>query len=747
MRSALFTVLVATALVATAAPSRAQESPTAVTMTPDGLHLLVNKQLADERWSISMNLASDHITVVDVAGEVFGSADETDASFVHCSVRPDSTGSLDVPSSIFRLTCKGSGGCAGRALDCARGSWQRITDDVSIPASFFLPPDGIDGDAAGTAGLRRTPSVGLVGRASALLRGAFGALLVPPAAVAQTTLASVTLSPNLLSHLVVRDFSGQRWSIAFHMVRDDSYAGGFKPSTVTGNVFGRTANPAFVYCIPRSGTAVSLEDPALQLQFVCLGTGACTGNARACAVDDWDPISDALPIAADFFLPDGGRGTPPTSDAALMVLGGAASVPALVSKQFQGGGAATCSEGESCIVDRIGLCENVRGRQTEVDGECRCYVADPSPYCVRTGTEKENGKPVARIPAACGDECSFDVGIPAEDGDTRGLLWKAHGVSLPLFADSPTCFCHANPPSRFRAVETCGGAGGGGCASDRCCVDDPRDGCDPLSGDAGCSGICIAASADAGASGCGGATLAAQFCGDGEVTGSEVCDPQSDPPATCASLGMGGGTLDCSTCVPSGCDGGGVAPTITSIDEVPDQIDAYGRQPVRGRFADADGDVTAAVLVHAEDDAFRIKYDLRPLGRPSGVFEVAVGCNGRTGDDATIDFDIFLRDDAGHESVRSMAVAATCVAPPVCGDGVKQTGEDCDPASTAAADACATGQACVNDCSCQPVASCRGRCCPEIEGFCGHSDLACRCDEGCRDRGDCCADAKAECGL
>lgn len=763
MRRALAYLFFCAALLAPLAASHAQQSPTAVTLTPDRRHLLVNKQLGPERWSISMNLGDGGV-VVDVAGEVFDAADAADASFVHCAVRPDSTGSLDDPSSLFRLTCRGTGGCSSTALACARGSWQSIARDVEVPASFFLPPSGLGGDGAsalaalpdgtqphGTSA--RVSSTHVASEPPARPRVAFdplgvltrlvsGALhgLAPTAARAQTTLASATLSPNLLSHLVVRDFSGQRWSIAFHMVRDDSRAGGFKPSTVTGNVFGRTQNPAFVYCVPRSGTAVSLEDPALEMQFLCFGTSACTRTALECA-DAWTSISNDLTVAAGFFLPAEGRGTPGTSEASLMVLGGVDGVPALVSEQFQGSGSATCTEGEACIVDRIGLCENVRGRKTSVDGTCRCFVAPVSPYCVRTGTEqRDDGTPAARIPAACGEACTYEVGVPREDQNPQGLVRDASGVSLPLFADSPTCFCHANPPGRFRAVETCGGVEGDGCSDGRCCVDDPRDGCDPLAGDAGCSGICIAAASDGG---CGVATLADQFCGDGVVSGSEVCDPQASPAPTCTSLGFSGGTLDCSTCVPRGCTGDDVAPSITSLDELPDEIDAYGRHPVRGRYFDPDGDLVQALLVNGDRT---IAYDVAGAGRRNGVFEVAVGCNGRTDEDATIDFELSLRDAAGNES-EPVSIEASCIAPPVCGDGVEQEDEECDLASPEAADACGEDEVCANDCTCQAATSCRGRCCPTLDGFCGHDELACRCDPGCRDRGDCCSDAKAECGL
>ena len=713
-------------------PVAARAQDAAATMTPDRVHLLVNKPLGSERWSISMNLSSaDPAKIVSVTGNVFR-VDDDAVSFVHCTPRPDSTGTLADTSSTFRLTCRGSSGCDGAAVACARSDWATISRDIAIPATFFLPPDGL-GTGTQTAGAAPARAVA---RDSARAAASFATTTE----VQVTDLAAVTLTPDLLNHLVVRDRSGRRWSIAFNVVRDDTRAGGFKATSVLGNTFAQTAPAAFVYCVPRSGSPVTLEDPAAELHFVCFGGDGCATTAQECA-SGWEEITDDIAIPASFFLPAGGRGTPPSSDDALVALGSTVGVPSIASEQYRGSGSASCEEGAACIVDRIGACENVRGRLTKVDGTCRCYVAPASPYCVRTGSES-----AARIPAACGDACSFDVGLPAEDG--VGILRKARGTSLPIEADSPNCFCHANPPGRLRAVEVCGGAENRACSGDRCCVDDPRDGCDPLGGDSGCSGVCIAPTASTadGAPRCGARTLAGQFCGDGQVEGSELCDPATSPAPTCVSLGFSEGTLDCSRCVPVGCSGGDAAPAITSLTALPSTIDAYVRHPVRGTFADADGDVTSAIL---SSDSAEITYDVDGAGRRTGTFEVIVGCNGLTGDAGKIDFALDLTDEAGNETDQSSAVTAQCVAPPLCGDGVTAEGEECDPGADGATDTCGDGKVCGNDCTCGDAASCAGRCCPELDGFCGHAELACRCDVHCRDsdRNDCCADAKAACGL
>jgi hypothetical protein len=739
MRSVAMSLVLATVIFGSGPAARAQDA--AVTMTPDRVHLLVNEQLGDERWSISMNLSSaDPSKVVSVTGNVYR-ADGDKVSFVHCAVRPDSTGTLSDPSSTFRFTCRGANDCDHNALVCARIGWQRISTDVQIPASFFLPPGGL-GTAADT-----TASSTVGARVARLLDGVWRRLrtslpaLSPRDAVAQTSeLAGATLTPDLLNHLVVRDRSGQRWSIAFNVVRDDTRAGGFKATSVTGNIIASDGAVSFVYCVPRSGSPVTLEDPSVEMHFVCLGAAGCDTTAEECA-GEWTTITDDAPITASFFLPEKGRGTPQSSEARMVLLGSTRDVPAVASEEYKGSGSGSCDEGSACIVDRIGSCEDVRGRLTEVDGECRCYVAPMSPYCLRTGTES-----TARIPAACGESCEFQVGVPEEGA---GILRTARGVSLPFEADSPNCYCFANPPDRLRAVEVCGGVDDEPCADEgRCCVDDPRDGCDPLAGDAGCSGICIAPSESTAADAphCAKQTLADQFCGDGKVQGSEVCDPAVSPAQSCTSLGFSGGTLDCSGCVPVGCTGNDEPPVITSLEALSATIDAYSRHPVRGTFSDSDGDVTAAVITNGSKET---TYDLAVAGRRSGTFEVFVACNGLTGDAGQIDFTLDLVDADENQTEEPKSISSQCTAPPLCGDGVKEGQEQCDPGSDDPADACTDGQVCRNDCTCGDPSSCADRCCPELDGFCGHEELACRCDAHCRDadRNDCCADAKAECGL
>ncbi|MBM4247660.1 MAG: hypothetical protein FJ148_28385, partial [Deltaproteobacteria bacterium] len=146
----ILVVLFAFAAVVIGAGATARAQDAAVTMTPDRLHLLVNKRLGSERWSIAVNLSpADPTKIVSVTGNVFRD-DDDDVSFLHCAERPGATGSLADPSSTLRFTCRGTNGCDGTALACARADWSVLARDIATPAAFFLPEGGLDarGEAA-----------------------------------------------------------------------------------------------------------------------------------------------------------------------------------------------------------------------------------------------------------------------------------------------------------------------------------------------------------------------------------------------------------------------------------------------------------------------------------------------------------------------------------------------------------------------------------------------------------------------
>jgi hypothetical protein len=140
-------------------------APRGATESYDRLSFLVSKDIGDERWSISLNLAPMSTQgggvqneIVSVTGNVFRS-DGSPPAFVFCSVKPDSQGTLSDPSSIFRLACVGTDACQTTASDCAANQWRPLAD-VEIAASFFLPPEGLP------AAPQSSPDIVIIGNTS-----------------------------------------------------------------------------------------------------------------------------------------------------------------------------------------------------------------------------------------------------------------------------------------------------------------------------------------------------------------------------------------------------------------------------------------------------------------------------------------------------------------------------------------------------------------------------------------------------
>jgi len=141
-------------------------APRGATLTYDGFNYLVNKDLAGERWSISLNLVPVQnpdgtfgTETKSVTGNVF-KLDGSEPSFIYCVPRPDSTGTLEDLSSTLRFSCRGTSACDGTATGCADGSWQTLSDDVALPASFLLPPGGLP------ATPQSDPEIVVIGRTS-----------------------------------------------------------------------------------------------------------------------------------------------------------------------------------------------------------------------------------------------------------------------------------------------------------------------------------------------------------------------------------------------------------------------------------------------------------------------------------------------------------------------------------------------------------------------------------------------------
>jgi hypothetical protein len=151
------------------APARAIAQGSAArgaTLTIDSLSYLVTKDVGSERWSISYTL-EPFVTeqggvdsrFLSLTGNVYQS-DGAPPSFVFCTQRTDSTGSLSDPTSTLRFSCQGTDACPTTATSCAASSWRPISDDVALSASLFLPPLGLP------AAPQSDPEIVIIGRTS-----------------------------------------------------------------------------------------------------------------------------------------------------------------------------------------------------------------------------------------------------------------------------------------------------------------------------------------------------------------------------------------------------------------------------------------------------------------------------------------------------------------------------------------------------------------------------------------------------
>jgi hypothetical protein len=747
-RTRLSSATLLAALLSLAATARAQSG---ATLTPNERNFMVNKDIQSQRWTINLNLSSsDPGSITNVTGNIFR-ADGGAPSFVLCQVRPDSTGSLNDPASTFRFSCQGTDACETTATQCARDEWRPISDDIQIPSSFFLPPGGLgatasaaapaarDGEAVASVGRRLREVVASAWSTLRVWLAGGSRLATPQSAHAQAAGRGATLSLDRLNFLVNKDVGAERWSISLNYVPQTSEQGGIVPvlESVTGNVYQPDGSPpSFIYCTPRPDSTGSLELPGSEFRFSCQGTSACGSTARECARTQWSTISDDIRLPASFFLPPGGLPASVQSDPEIIVIGRTSDPPSIVSGQFTtaegtsaAGPAGGCVDGATCFVTELGSCEDVRGRLIQVEGlGCGCFVENVPAGCIGCG-DGSSGQ--------CGGECDFPVGSAT-----------ARGTCLPFSLESSDCACYAIGSGSTQAVQGCGGPQGAGCAGDRCCADDPRDGCNPLGGNAGCFGICVSAGGcNPEVERCGICLAGEQFCGDGDRAGSEECDGSDLGGASCSSLGFSGsGNLRCtSSCGfdTSGCSAGGNnPPRIVDID-LPPVIDPNGGA-VLGRvdFEDPDGDVVLAIFDPIAGPLDPASFDPDVFGRASGSFDFLVNCNGNVDDFVVA---VSLEDQRGNRSEPEI-LSWSCETVAECGNGQVEEGEACDPPG--ASGGCGSGFLCTNDCSdCVSATSCFGRCCPGRDDFCTPPQAQCYCDEACREFEDCCNDVSAACGF
>jgi hypothetical protein len=138
----------------------AQSNDRGATLSFDGFAYLVNKDIGNERWSIALNVAPVETAqgtvsrIQSVTGNVF-KRDGSAPSFVFCTERPDSQGTLDDPSSQFRVSCSGTAACATTAAECAVRSAARAWPRASAAARRCVARSSTSPVSAAAAGSTR----------------------------------------------------------------------------------------------------------------------------------------------------------------------------------------------------------------------------------------------------------------------------------------------------------------------------------------------------------------------------------------------------------------------------------------------------------------------------------------------------------------------------------------------------------------------------------------------------------------
>jgi hypothetical protein len=102
---------------------------TGVQWTPDGNFILVNKDVGNERWAITLALAD-----LRAMGNVFFTNDQA-PSFIACE-KIDDEFDPGVGELTLQYRCFGSDRAVG---GFAFSDWVEISDEVFLPMSFFIP--------------------------------------------------------------------------------------------------------------------------------------------------------------------------------------------------------------------------------------------------------------------------------------------------------------------------------------------------------------------------------------------------------------------------------------------------------------------------------------------------------------------------------------------------------------------------------------------------------------------------------
>lgn len=124
-----YLVAAVTLVLTLATPARAK-SP--VRFTPDGTSILVNKDVGNERWAITLDLDRS-----SVSGNVL--IGDTDVRFLWCGITDSIGNQQDLASQTLVMHCFYGDPCT-EVGTCDLGflGWHSI-GEVRLPGGFFLP--------------------------------------------------------------------------------------------------------------------------------------------------------------------------------------------------------------------------------------------------------------------------------------------------------------------------------------------------------------------------------------------------------------------------------------------------------------------------------------------------------------------------------------------------------------------------------------------------------------------------------
>jgi hypothetical protein len=271
-----------------------------VQLTPDQRQILVNKDVGEERWAISLNLDDNTVT-----GNVYFPSG-SDPEFLWCQYLSDN-GAADQTRLEIVFSCFGADACV-RSSDPLEG-WSFIAN-VTVPGTFFIPPG-----TSTASSLAWQPLEALRSGARALRAGS--SLRPPESSPVRKTddLTEIVshleaqgvraagrgsqLTPDQKRFLVSKNVGDERWAITFNN----------EVSTVTGNVFFTSGfgDPAFLWC-DRLSDDGDPDPVSRQIRFSCFAADPCP--AIPCGSERWGFLTEVV-IAGGFFQPTSCDGEPP----------------------------------------------------------------------------------------------------------------------------------------------------------------------------------------------------------------------------------------------------------------------------------------------------------------------------------------------------------------------------------------------------------------------------------------------------